>query len=164
MKVFKQLILFTVLIIGPWAAYAEPCWMLGCRGVIGFMYIPRSQIDILPDQQTTILNDVTYTLDTSKRLLKEFGLPPVNSTVTLNVEADLILGSTEINGPSVQKVIDHDWYEHDKKTKRARIHQYRFKEASPMARGSRLRILGYTIAGGAYSGSALFATVLFEGQ
>lgn len=125
----------------PVAAYAERCWMVGCKGLIGFVFVPESQIDSAEGRRTWNFNGVVYSLDETGRLFEETSLPQVNSTVTLRSGAE-ILGPNQIRDQKILAIARASQYEIDKTQKIARVRSYIFEDMN-MRSGTKLRVLGY---------------------
>jgi hypothetical protein len=162
MRTWLAGILFFSPFFFPMSAQAERCWMVGCVGDIGYLYIPGSQITVTAGMTGVSVNAVHYKLDSSDRLLTDYGLPQIGSSVTLNT-LSILFPFAETSAPEVQQEIKKPAYLYEKDTQTARLYRYSFDEnrGSPMARGARLKVLGYW--GDALSGSSkLFALVMVE--
>ena len=69
---------FSVGTLFPQKGSAEKCWMVGCVGMIGYVYIPATQV-------WPFLIDTPFCSEASKFFpFQTKGLPDVNSTVTIN--------------------------------------------------------------------------------
>jgi hypothetical protein len=166
-------IMFSILIlIFPVLSHAEKCWMAGCRDYIGYIYIPDSQIRVKGNEKyLTRYYGATlyrYELDASTRLLREFGLPPVGSIVTLNAPT-VLLSKEGMTGSFVQYEIGKSAYIFNDQDKTVSLYQYQFEDNGPvssvpgnsMQAGATLLILGYV--GDSMAGkSRLFALVMVK--
>jgi hypothetical protein len=160
---WPRVVLISVLIfLLPGFAYAERCWMVGCAGNIGYIYIPDSQIALQQDTSFVTVNAVRYKLDASGKLLREYGLPAVGSVVTLNNSA-VLLPYKAISDPSVFKEIARWPYDYDAPGKAASLYQYKIDEAlgNAMRAGATLQVVGY-IGDRAWGYSHLFALVMVK--
>ncbi|PRC91724.1 hypothetical protein [Solimicrobium silvestre] len=145
-------------------AQAEYCWMIGCIGNVGYVYIPASQMIVKADTTEMDFNGAKYKLDQSNKLLKEFGLPSVGTTVELNINATL-LAKDEIDSSSVLQEIKQPWFNLDKEQLKVQLHNYDFSEnflgGGLMRSGARFKVLGY-VGDYFYGHSRLFALVYIE--
>jgi hypothetical protein len=141
---------FTVLslIIASMPTSAEWCHMVGCAGAFGYIYVPRSQIRTAPisanqkmwDTISPVNSTKRYPIDDRKRLFVEKGLPPVNSIVTLNVNAAV----SPILFTDNQEIIDElKQSPYIFKDEVATIRVYTMPGPNRLRQGSRLLILGY---------------------
>lgn len=159
----SSLLLLTATLLSSTYVSAEHCWMIGCKGSIGYIYVPHSQIEITQEMKTIKVDNDSYTLDTSDRLFKEYGLPNVNALVTLNIYASLLKDDSAIRNPEILKKISQWSFIYDKKALKATIRDYAIDGGNSMKAGTRLRILGYTNIDSSSGGhSSLFALVLYE--
>lgn len=160
---WPRLFLMSVLILLlPVPAYAERCWMVGCAGNIGYLYIPDSQIALQPDTSFVTVNSVHYKLDASGKLLREYGLPALGSVVTLNSSA-VLLPYKAVSDPAVLKEIARWAYDYDSQGKTASLYQYKFDEAlgNAMRSGATVQVMGY-IGDREWGYSHLFALVMVK--
>lgn len=163
MRTWPRLVLMSVLILLlPVCAHAQRCWMVGCAGNIGYVYLPDSQIALQQDPRFVTVNSVRYQLDTSGKLLHEYGLPSVGAVITLN-SAAVLLPYKALSEPSVVKETARWPYDYDAPGKTASLYQYKIDEAlgNAMRAGATLQVLGY-IGDRAWGYSHLFALVMVK--
>ncbi|WP_144157472.1 hypothetical protein [Paraburkholderia sp. BCC1885] len=162
MPTWPRLVLSLVILLAPFSAFAQKCWMVGCAGNIGYLYIPDSQIAVLPETHAVTVNAVSYKLDTSGKLLHEYGLPAVGSVITLN-SAAVLLKYKGIEDPSVLKETAKWAYDYDAQGHTASLYQYKIDEAlgDAMRGGATLQVLGY-VGDRAWGYSHLFALVMVK--
>jgi hypothetical protein len=167
-----RVILSILIFLFPVLSHAERCWLAGCRDDIGYIYIPDSQIRVKGNEKYLTVNSgatlYRYELDASKRLLREFGLPPVGSIVSLNAPT-ILLSQEGMTDSSVQHEIGKSAYIFNFQDKTVSLYQYQFKgdelvssaPGNAMREGATLLILGYI--GDSMSGkSRLFALVMVK--
>jgi hypothetical protein len=161
-----RILLSTFILLLPISGRAELCWMAGCRGDVAYIYIPDSQISVERDESVITMESGGHSyrlkLDSSGRLLQEYGLPQIGSVVTLNVQTDL-LPQQGMGDEAVQHEISKVAFVYDLQNKTASLYQYRFEaaRADTMRAGATILILGYT--GDALAGhSRLFALVMVK--
>ena len=137
-------ILMITLLLCSGPVRAEYCWMAGCAGDIGYIYIPKSQIDTGKFTDYIPVNGEKYSIDNSTRLLKDRGLPVVGSVVELNVYSELFSFS-DIENEKIKTEIKNNPYIYDKKNHLATIYEYKFSDqlGNQMRPGARVRILGF---------------------
>jgi hypothetical protein len=160
---WPRLVLMSVLILFlPVSAHAERCWLVGCAGNIGYLYIPDSQIALQQDTGFVTVNSVRYKVDPAGKLLREYGLPALGSVITLNNSA-VLLPYKAMGEASVLKEIARWPYDYDAQAKTASLYQYRIDEAlgSAMRGGATLQVLGY-VGDRAWGYSHLFALVMVK--
>lgn len=149
------------LISQPDKAISEYCWMLGCGGYIGYVFIPETQKYYTPDDPYTKLNSVKYALDTSNLLFREAGISNVNDIVTLNVLTPL-LQTGEIE--KYKEEIFKDGMIYDKDYLTAEVYRYFFpfilRTSFPMQPDTKLKILSYHSFLGYPGNMPLFALVM----
>jgi hypothetical protein len=135
--------LFALLVM-PGVASAEKCWLAGCAGDIGYVYVPESQISIRLDTMNIDHDNSAYKLDISGKIFKEYGLPPIGTIATLAAHANL-LPYYSISKPEVAVEIEKPPFIYHVESKGVSIYQYRFDDSpgNLMAPGARLEILGY---------------------
>lgn len=142
----------------PTTAIAEYCWMIGCAGNVGYVYIPGSQIALKAGVISTTFNGEPYRLDPSARLFREYGLPDVGSIVTLKSRSAL-LPYASLSNASLSLEVQKFAYDFDKASHTASLHQYDLQDfGNPMRQGARLKILSY-LGDGNGGSSNLFALV-----
>lgn len=158
-----RIVVTALFLLASGHAAAEKCWMVGCEGFVGYVYVPWSQVSSVKGQspRTFTLNGKAYPLDTSSRLFTQGGLPGVGATVQLNIDSAL-LTQEEISLDEVKAEIRKDWLDRTPGGDWLSYHEYElWAQGMPMRRGARLTILGY--AGQAIAGtSELFALVRVE--
>ncbi len=164
MKTRRFIMLFFAFVVfllsQPKEAISEYCWMIGCGGDIGYVFIPSEQIFYTPDSPIQYLNNDKYTRDASNRLFLEYGLPKVNDIVTLNSYAHLLQGN-EIE--KNKDVILNFGHVYDDETRTVSIMEMlpgTFDAAFPMQPGAKLKILGYHSFLGRVVHMPLFALVI----
>lgn len=177
MKKIITTIIFISLCL-PSISFAEYCDMVGCRGDIYWIWVPKSQYQA-NGLKTIKRNDKSYQYNRSKRLFVEDKLPEVNEIVTLNVN----LSSLDIPMCFVAEKCNPESEEHLKQiinidTRESNIYHdstltseindtgYQNSFVSGGRRGSwnlnegaKLRIMGYQ-----YMGSVLFALVYYVSE
>ncbi|WP_207483885.1 hypothetical protein [Arenibaculum pallidiluteum] len=129
----------------PANAIAEYCWMIGCVGRVGYVFLPSTQF--VSDWNTERAS-ISYTdCEAPNRwhVFEEPGLPLVNSTVTLAWDMTPLLGADEI--PLSEEQLRQSPLYLDPVTRECRERDVRFEGAYPMQKGAKLRILGYTAVG-----------------
>ncbi|MGF6721184.1 hypothetical protein P3T43_000525 [Paraburkholderia sp. GAS41] len=163
MSNWPRLALMSMLILFlPALAHAERCWMVGCTGNIGYVYLPDSQIALQQDTRFVTVNSVRYTLDTSGKLLRDYGLPALGSTVTLN-NAAVLLPYQALSQPSVLKETTRWPYDYNAPGKTASLYQYKIDEAlgNALRAGATLQVMGY-LGDRAWGYSHLFMLVMVK--
>jgi hypothetical protein len=139
-------------------AQAEYCWMIGCAGDVGYVYVPGSQLGLKAGVTSTNLNGEEYRLDSSGRLFREYGLPDVGSIVTLKNESAL-LPYESLSNTSLEHEIRKFSYVFDMENRTASLYVYKLGDfGNPMRPGARLKILSY-LGDGSGGNSNLFALV-----
>lgn len=157
---YRRVLTLILFLFVPTLAYSEKCWLVGCSGDIAYIYLPESQIGIAQQTVSEKISGVEYRLNTNGKLLREYGLPPIGSVVTLNTTTPL-LPFKAIFEQSIQKEIEVWPYIYDEKQRTASLYQYKFDETMGdlMAAGGRLQILGY-VGDRANGYSHVFAMVM----
>ena len=96
----KKIIAITILVIGLFLASkanAEYCWMVGCEGMAGHIFITDVQKWTEP-KETIVINDIEHIITNpeSQFIFKDIaGLPEVGAVVELNITTPLY---QEFNG------------------------------------------------------------------
>lgn len=150
------------MLLLPISAYAQRCWLVGCVGNMGYIYVPDSQIALDESTRFVTVNSVRYQLDLSGKLLRGYGLPAIGSVVTLNV-ATVLLPYKRIDDPSVQKETGRWPYDYDTQNNTASLYQYKLDETlgNAMRSGATLQVLSY-FGDRAWGYSHLFALVMVK--
>jgi len=147
-------------------ARAEYCWMSGCEGRVGYIYVPEPQLWL---KRKGTLHDVDpngdygdragYKITDAYWLFTKPGLPKVDEEVTLDVYTPLLYlrEIAELKETLYEPSI---FFNDEAHTVEIHCTYYSDDTTSPMAPGTRLRILGYQMIGApVLDFKALFAFV-----
>jgi len=155
------------LTVQPKSASAEPCWMIGCEGLVGYIYIPETQLWLKRvgtlKQTGSGFYDTRedYKLVNKDWLFNKPGLPLINTTEQLMIRAVLLSSDkmlVNLKNVSSSSVSSLDF---DDLTQTVKPHYYDLEGSFPMAPGTKLRILGYHVIGGSdLIKDSIFAIVL----
>jgi len=154
------------LAIAPAPAKAEYCWMTGCEGDVGYIYVPEPQLWLkrkgtlhAVDPNGDYGDRADYKIVDADWLFTEPGLPKVDAEVTLGVYTPLLYlrEIAELKETLYRPSIIFNDEAH---TVRISGTYYSSDTALRMAPGTRLRILGYQMIGApVLDFKALFAFV-----
>jgi len=154
------------LAIAPAPAKAGYCWMTGCEGDVGYIYVPEPQLWL---KRKGTLHDVDPNGDYGNRagykiadaywLFTEPGLPKVDAEVTLDVYTPLLF-LNEIAEFKETLYEPSIFFDDEAHTVEIDGTYYSRDTTLLMASGTRLRILGYQMIGApVLDFKALFALV-----
>ena len=161
-KAFSCLsIIVIATLIGLFSAvisHAEWCRMIGCKGEVGYVFIPMSQQFSRSDRNELRSNNSVYRIQ-GRRIFKQFGIPEVNSIVTINTNTSLM---TESCIAANKQEIAKFSYMFDDTKKIATIREYNIEGCLRVESGAKVKILGYRLlTPGKPGDDRLFALVLY---